>query len=1221
MLEVFDLAIDSGFNQVSNSGLDSVDTLRFEGFASNYILKFDPLTISSVDYLDIIIEDDMSNELLRVRINRPDFETGEGFEMLQIDDNTLYMQDLFTWIDNDSIDDTYSFSNADLMEEVYPFNSDDSAVGVTPVVEGSTITEMNVSPYYYGSFANNDIATETFHPWVITYFNSYSTGPGYHTEAHFDTFIKSFKFVPGISADDIRLTVSSDIGTADLTIHIESLGQSFTVPYFEEGKHIEGIGLYGTGLHTQIQAGGGYMNVGSNGQFTGYYDSASIMTYGSSTVDVTYFLETLKFANGSSINLTGTLTLEGTASGETVYGLDTRNDVIYGYDGEDNLQGRGGNDLLIGGNGADDLYGGEGNDTYYFASNFADWDNNNDYDRIVESLSAGTDTIEFADLASTDVYTWATYEGNLYIQEKLSPSNTVFISGNFNAGGIDIPDRIESIVFTDTTWDLTQGLILNDSHDGHTIFGSTLSDIIRGNGGDDEIRAHDGNDTLIGGIGADTLRGGAGNDTYYFESGFANWDGSDDYDWVDESASSGADTIEFGDLASSEVYLWSDYTGSMYIQSIYDTEDTIRVQGNYSSGGIDIPDRIETIVFTDTTWDLTQGLILNDSDVAHTGFYGSHLNDTINGNGGNDQIRGWDGNDTINGGTGADTLLGNDGDDTYVFETGFADWNGSSGHDAIQENIDEGFDTIQFGSGLTADDFYTWTDSNGYMYIQSMVDANDRIRIWGDFTSGVGVDISERIEEIVFSDSSSWDLTQGLIINDTDDSRSNIYGSAANDLMKGNGGNDILRGWVGNDTLIGGTGNDSLYGDAGDDLYIFNTDFSASTSGDSVREDVSGASGTDTVLLTDGFTADDFYFWTDSSGDLWLQGKTDAATNTLFITGSYSSSTGVDVGSYVERITFDNETVIDLTQGLWLYDTDSNRVLYGSALADEIYANGGNDTIRAFGGNDVIHGGAGNDDMFGGAGDDLYVLEADFSGTTAGDNINESSYGGAGTDTVWFTDGATADDFYYWTDSGGDLWIQGKTDAATNTLEIDGTYSATTGVDVGSFVEYITFDNMTTIDLTQGLHLVNNNTARTLYGSAQNDIIEGGTANDTLRGFAGDDILIGHNGTDALWGYEGSDTFTFLAANVGNGVDTIRDFDIVTDDDIIDISDILSGYDPMVDALADFVQFTNAGSNSNLSVDMDGAGTTYGWTQIATVYDHNGLDAATLATAGNLLVA
>lgn len=1070
MLEVFDLAIDSGFYQVSNSGLDSVDTLRFEGFASNYILRFDPLTISSVDYLDIIIEDDMSNELLRVRINRPDFETGEGFEMLQIDDNTLYMQDLFTWIDNDSIDDSYSFSDADLMEEVYPFSSGDSAMGVTPVVEGSTITEMNISPYYYGVFANNGLATETFHPWVITYFDSYSTAPGYHTEVHFDTFIKSFKFVPGITPDDIRLTVNSSVGTADLTIHIESIGQSFTVPYFEEGKHIEGIGLYSTGLHTQIQAAGGYMNVGSNGQFTGHYDSATSMSYGSATIDVTYFLETLKFANGSSINLMGTLTLEGTASDETVYGLDTRNDIIYGYDGEDNLQGRGGNDLLIGGNGADDLHGGEGNDTYYFDSDFADWNNNSDYDRVVESLSAGTDTIEFGDLASTEVYTWATYEGNLYIQEKLSPSNTVFVSGDFNTGGIDITERIESIVFTDTTWDLTQGLILNDSHDAHTIYGSTLSDVIRGNGGDDEIRGHNGNDTLIGGIGADTLIGGAGNDTYYFE-------------------------------------------------------------------------------------------------------------------------------------------------------TGFASWNGSNGQDIINENADEGFDTIQFGSGLTADDFYTWTDANGYMYIQSMVDSDDRIRIWGNFTTGVGVDINQRIEEILFSDSSSWDLTQGLIINDTNDSRSNVYGSAANDLMKGNGGNDTLRGWAGNDTLIGGTGNDSLYGDAGNDLYIFNTGFSASTSGDSVREDVSGASGTDTVWLTGGVTIDDFYFWTTSSGDLWLQGKADASMNTLFITGSFSSSTGADIGSYIERITFDNEAAIDLTQGLWLYDTDSNRTLYGSALADEIHANGGNDTIRAFGGNDIIHGGAGNDDMFGGAGDDLYILESNFSGTAAGDNINESSYGGAGTDTVWLTDGVTANDFYFWTDSGGDLWIQGKTNASTNTLEIDGTYSATTGVDVGSFVEYITFDNMTTIDLTQGLHLVNNNTARTLYGSAQNDIIEGGTANDTLHGFAGDDILIGHNGTDALWGYEGADTFTFLAANVGNGIDTIRDFDIATDDDIIDISDILSGYDPMVDALADFVQFTNAGNNSNLSVDMDGTGTTYGWTQIATVYDHNGLDAATLATAGNLLVA
>ncbi|MGE4529678.1 MAG: type I secretion C-terminal target domain-containing protein, partial [Rhodospirillaceae bacterium] len=77
----------------------------------------------------------------------------------------------------------------------------------------------------------------------------------------------------------------------------------------------------------------------------------------------------------------------------------------------------------------------------------------------------------------------------------------------------------------------------------------------------------------------------------------------------------------------------------------------------------------------------------------------------------------------------------------------------------------------------------------------------------------------------------------------------------------------------------------------------------------------------------------------------------------------------------------------------------------------------------------------------------------------------------------------------------------------------------------------------------------------------------------------------------------------------------------LTDEDVIDLRAVLSGYDPLEDDIADFVQFTNAGSNSELAVDLDGAGTVYGWTQIATVNGHINLDAETLLTSGHLLAA
>ncbi|MFA7604119.1 MAG: type I secretion C-terminal target domain-containing protein, partial [Novosphingobium sp.] len=329
------------------------------------------------------------------------------------------------------------------------------------------------------------------------------------------------------------------------------------------------------------------------------------------------------------------------------------------------------------------------------------------------------------------------------------------------------------------------------------------------------------------------------------------------------------------------------------------------------------------------------------------------------------------------------------------------------------------------------------------------------------------------------------------------------------------------------------------------------------------------------------------------------------------------ASNSTDVNERVERITFDDETVWDLTQGLILNDSDEGHELYASDANDTLHGNGGNDYIKGFAGNDIINGGAGRDLLYGGTGNDTYVFETGFGGSSP-DIVNEEL--GEGTDTLHFGSGITTDDVYSWSDTYGHLYMQ-LAGSPADLLYIDGAYSSGTGVNIGGYVEYVTFDDATTWDLTQGLHLRNNDTARTLYGSAQNDVIEGGAANDTLRGFDGDDWLTGHDGNDALWGYDGADTFAFMIEDVGYGIDTLRDFDL-TEGDVIDLRDVLDGgYDPMTDALADYVQFTNSGSNAALSVDLDGAGTTYGWTQIATVYNHNNLDPDVLVASGNLLAA
>ena len=72
----------------------------------------------------------------------------------------------------------------------------------------------------------------------------------------------------------------------------------------------------------------------------------------------------------------------------------------------------------------------------------------------------------------------------------------------------------------------------------------------------------------------------------------------------------------------------------------------------------------------------------------------------------------------------------------------------------------------------------------------------------------------------------------------------------------------------------------------------------------------------------------------------------------------------------------------------------------------------------------------------------------------------------------------------------------------------------------------------------------------------------------------------------------------------------------MTEGDAIDISGVLEGFDAATDAITDFVQFTNAGANTTLSIDADGAG---GYTAIATINGLNDLDADQLLSVGSLI--
>ena len=91
----------------------------------------------------------------------------------------------------------------------------------------------------------------------------------------------------------------------------------------------------------------------------------------------------------------------------------------------------------------------------------------------------------------------------------------------------------------------------------------------------------------------------------------------------------------------------------------------------------------------------------------------------------------------------------------------------------------------------------------------------------------------------------------------------------------------------------------------------------------------------------------------------------------------------------------------------------------------------------------------------------------------------------------------------------------------------------------------------------------------------------------------------------------------FEAISVFTGIDSVKDFKLYQKD-TLDISDLLSGYDPLSDAIEAFVQITDSRANSIVSVGTNGGGDNF--IQIATLIGVTSLtNEETLEASGNLI--
>lgn len=309
-----------------------------------------------------------------------------------------------------------------------------------------------------------------------------------------------------------------------------------------------------------------------------------------------------------------------------------------------------------------------------------------------------------------------------------------------------------------------------------------------------------------------------------------------------------------------------------------------------------------------------------------------------------------------------------------------------------------------------------------------------------------------------------------------------------------------------------------------------------------------------------------------------------------------------------------------------IYGDGGDDVLKGQKGDDFLCGGAGDDTLWGNNGNDLLKGGEGSDWMKGGNGNDTFILDVlDGHVDTIADlrthdkidlyDLFQDAYG--------FTkDGAFSDGFIRLEQDGKDVDLYVDIDGA------DGPNSEVLlamllKVDASDFGpdNFIVPEKGLDVDF----RLEGDNGSNTLIGSY---------GDNTLVGRAGDDVLIGKEGNDTLWGNSGNDTLygghgidwmkggdgadLFILDGNDPGFNTIHDLRLHKGDRI-QINDILD-FDPHTDDIADFIQITQSGTNSIISVDLDGSANGESFQHIAQTTGIVGLDVEQMYADGDLII-
>jgi Ca2+-binding RTX toxin-like protein len=594
--------------------------------------------------------------------------------------------------------------------------------------------------------------------------------------------------------------------------------------------------------------------------------------------------------------------------------------------------------------------------------------------------------------------------------------------------------------------------------------------------------------------------------------------------------------------------------------------------------------------------------------------WGNSGDDTINGGAGNDQIDGGPGNDTINGGTGDDIIYGGDGNDNLTGGTGSDILHGGAGDDTLNFNADgvylPGTELTQSGSPGIGSSGET-VNIGGMLFSQAIYDGGDGhdslllgdgnvvFRLWDadNAYNAAGTPLRlMNVEEIHGGngndviDLSNPNNAYGDVI---------VYGGTGHNTIWTSSGNDTIYGGNSGDNIDGGTGNDTIYGGSGNDILRGGPEASVTGVASSVTYDHDFSGDTTFPPLVEAQHLQNMEALGVAQGDLSIHYDSTATITYDPSVAGYNSMLGV--------YAVESDGTISGVQMAWdgLHETAA-----GSQFTYNVSAGTTLGFFLVADGYDVNH------------------------QATQPINFNQGSlnfvydYGQSDQRAANIDDSGTHVSLVY-NDGQGDpgIVLQGNIYHATErgddpTINPDDQMHVVSGSpsagDNGTLT--IGFEDLyNTGDADYNDAIFNLNIAPTVVYTPlvqDNDTIFGGAGNDTIYGGAGNDVIDGGPGADILYGGQGSDRFVF--SQMDGTVDKVMDFQPGQGGDVLDVSQILQGYDPTTEAIANFVKLTQDGANVDLQVNpsgqQGGSFTTVAVLQGGT----GGLDLAHLVADGNI---